>query len=44
VHPNPAAALCDGPQALLTEVLAELTASMTALAPIAGRTMTPPPV
>jgi 3-deoxy-7-phosphoheptulonate synthase len=44
VHPNPAAALCDGPQALLTEDLAELTASMTALAPIAGRTMTPPPV
>lgn len=43
VHPNPAAALCDGPQALLAEDLAELTASMTALAPIAGRTMTPPP-
>jgi len=43
VHPDPAAALCDGPQALLTEDLAELTASVTALAPIAGRTMTPPP-
>ena len=43
VHPDPAAALCDGPQALLAEDLAELTASVTALAPIAGRTMTPPP-
>ena len=43
VHPDPAAALCDGPQALLTEDLAELTASVAALAPIAGRTMTPPP-
>ena len=43
VHPDPAAALCDGPQALMAEDLAELTASVRALAPIAGRTLTSPP-
>jgi len=43
VHPDPAAALCDGPQALMAEDLAELTASVKALAPIAGRALTSPP-
>jgi 3-deoxy-7-phosphoheptulonate synthase len=43
VHPDPAAALCDGPQALMAEDLAELTDSVRALAPIAGRTLTSPP-
>ena len=43
VHPDPATALCDGPQALMAEDLAELTSSIKALAPIAGRTLTAPP-
>jgi len=43
VHPDPASALCDGPQALIADDLAELTAAIHALAPIAGRTMTPAP-
>ena len=43
IHPDPATALCDGPQALMAEDLAELTSSIKALAPIAGRTLTAPP-
>ena len=43
IHPDPARALCDGPQALMAEDLAELTSSIKALAPIAGRTLTAPP-
>jgi len=37
VHPNPETALCDGPQALTTADLAELSASLTQQATIAGR-------
>jgi 3-deoxy-7-phosphoheptulonate synthase len=37
IHPHPEVALCDGPQALVAEDLAELSAAITALAGIDGR-------
>jgi 3-deoxy-7-phosphoheptulonate synthase len=44
VHPSPATALCDGPQALVDEDLPHLTEAVTALAAAVGRTVTGPPV
>jgi 3-deoxy-7-phosphoheptulonate synthase len=37
IHPDPQAALCDGPQALPAEDLAELAEACRALAPAVGR-------
>jgi 3-deoxy-7-phosphoheptulonate synthase len=37
VHPHPEAALCDGPQALLDEDLAELAEAMRTIPPLLGR-------
>ncbi len=42
VHPDPSTALCDGPQALVDEDLAELGAAVHALPPLLGRELTPP--
>jgi len=42
VHPHPETALCDGPQALVREDLAELTELVRALPPVVGRTLTAP--
>ncbi|GAA0954026.1 3-deoxy-7-phosphoheptulonate synthase [Actinocorallia libanotica] len=42
VHPHPETALCDGPQALVREDLAELTELMRALPPVVGRSLTAP--
>ncbi|MDX6743172.1 3-deoxy-7-phosphoheptulonate synthase [Actinocorallia sp. A-T 12471] len=43
VHPHPETALCDGPQALIHDDLAELTELVKALPPIVGRALTPAP-
>ncbi|WP_017573841.1 3-deoxy-7-phosphoheptulonate synthase [Nocardiopsis halotolerans] len=43
VHPHPENALCDGPQALLGEDLAELRDLAGTLATLTGRTLTPAP-
>ncbi len=43
VHPAPETALCDGPQALLEEDLAELRDLASTLATLSGRTLTPAP-
>ena len=43
VHPDPGTALCDGPQALVDDDLVELAAAVRDLAPLLGRTPTPPP-
>ncbi|MEO3783354.1 3-deoxy-7-phosphoheptulonate synthase [Actinocorallia sp. B10E7] len=40
VHPHPEAALCDGPQALVQEDLAELAELVRALPPVVGRELT----
>jgi 3-deoxy-7-phosphoheptulonate synthase len=40
VHPHPEAALCDGPQALLDEDLAELAEAMRTIPPLLGRAST----
>jgi 3-deoxy-7-phosphoheptulonate synthase len=37
VHPHPEAALCDGPQALLDDDLAELAEAMRTIPPLLGR-------
>jgi len=42
VHPEPTAALCDGDQALLDSDIRELAAIAAHLAPLMGRTLTPP--
>ena len=42
VHPHPETALCDGPQALVREDLAELTELVRALPPVVGRSLTAP--
>ncbi|HEY1619467.1 MAG TPA: 3-deoxy-7-phosphoheptulonate synthase [Streptosporangiaceae bacterium] len=42
VHPQPATAMCDGDQALTGEDIAELAAAAAALAPMMGKTLTPP--
>lgn len=39
VHPNPTAALCDGPQALYGEDLDELARACKELPPLVGRTL-----
>ncbi|MFD6095954.1 3-deoxy-7-phosphoheptulonate synthase [Nocardiopsis flavescens] len=41
VHPHPETALCDGPQALVEEDLAELRDLAETLAALTGRTLTP---
>lgn len=43
VHPHPENALCDGPQALVEEDLAELRDLAGTLAALNGRTLTPAP-
>jgi 3-deoxy-7-phosphoheptulonate synthase len=44
LHPEPGAALCDGPQALVDVDLAALTAALHAMPPLLGRELvTPPP-
>ncbi|MFL1378549.1 MULTISPECIES: 3-deoxy-7-phosphoheptulonate synthase [unclassified Nocardiopsis] len=43
VHPHPETALCDGPQALVQEDLAELRDLAGTLAALTGRTLTPAP-
>jgi 3-deoxy-7-phosphoheptulonate synthase len=43
VHPHPETALCDGPQALVQEDLAELRDLAETLAALTGRTLTPAP-
>ncbi|GAB2818897.1 3-deoxy-7-phosphoheptulonate synthase [Actinocorallia aurea] len=43
VHPHPETALCDGPQALVHDDMAELAALVQALPPIVGRQLTPAP-
>ncbi|MDT7572050.1 MAG: 3-deoxy-7-phosphoheptulonate synthase [Actinomycetota bacterium] len=40
VHPDPTAALCDGPQALYGEELEQLAAACRDLPPVVGRTLT----
>ena len=40
VHPDPTAALCDGPQALYGELLDELAAACRDLPPVVGRRLT----
>ena len=42
VHPRPEAALCDGPQAITTEEIAELVAEIIAVAKAVGRPMANP--
>ncbi|WP_106398382.1 3-deoxy-7-phosphoheptulonate synthase [Actinocorallia populi] len=42
VHPHPETALCDGPQALVREDLAELAELVRALPPVVGRSLTVP--
>ena len=42
VHPRPEAALCDGPQAITTEEVAELVADIIAVAKAVGRPMANP--
>ena len=39
VHPDPTAALCDGPQALYGELLAELAEACRVLPPVVGKTL-----
>jgi 3-deoxy-7-phosphoheptulonate synthase len=39
VHPQPEAALCDGPQALHGELLDELTVAMATIPPLVGRSL-----
>ncbi len=41
VHPDPTAALCDGPQALYGDLLDELAAACRDLPPVVGRRLTP---
>src|SRR3954462_6433694 len=43
VHPDPGTALCDGPQALVTSDLDELSAAVRDLSPLLGRTPATPP-
>lgn len=43
VHPHPETALCDGPQALVGDDLAELADLMDTLPALLGRTRTPAP-
>ena len=43
VHPHPETALCDGPQALVEDDLAELAAVLSDLSPMMGRAVTMPP-
>ena len=42
VHPRPEVALCDGPQAITTEEIAELVAEIIAVAKAVGRPMANP--
>ena len=39
VHPDPTAALCDGPQALYGELLEQLAAACRDLPPLVGRSL-----
>ncbi|HMC71120.1 MAG TPA: 3-deoxy-7-phosphoheptulonate synthase [Mycobacteriales bacterium] len=43
VHPDPGTALCDGPQALVDDDLAELAETVRTLPQMLGRTLTQPP-
>ena len=43
VHPQPAAAMCDGDQALTGEDIRELAVAVSTLPPLLGRTLTPAP-
>jgi 3-deoxy-7-phosphoheptulonate synthase len=43
VHPHPEQALCDGPQALVADDLAQLAATVRDLAPLLGKRLTTPP-
>jgi 3-deoxy-7-phosphoheptulonate synthase len=43
VHPDPGAALCDGPQALVDTDLDELASAVRDLPPLLGRTLAGPP-
>jgi 3-deoxy-7-phosphoheptulonate synthase len=43
VHPDPGAALCDGPQALVDDDLSELATAVRDLPPLLGRRLTTPP-
>ena len=43
VHPHPEQALCDGPQALVADDLAQLAATVRDLPPLLGKRLTPPP-
>ena len=43
VHPDPGAALCDGPQALVDADLDQLAAAVRDLPPLLGRQLTSPP-
>jgi len=42
VHPRPEVALCDGPQAITTDEIAELVADIIAIAKAVGRPMANP--
>ena len=42
VHPRPEVALCDGPQAITTDEVAELVADIIAVAKAVGRPMANP--
>jgi 3-deoxy-7-phosphoheptulonate synthase len=42
-HPEPDAAICDGPQALPTRALAEYVAQVSRVAEVAGKALTPAP-
>jgi 3-deoxy-7-phosphoheptulonate synthase len=43
VHPDPGSALCDGPQALVDDDLAQLAEAVQTLPALLGRTLSPPP-
>jgi 3-deoxy-7-phosphoheptulonate synthase len=43
IHPDPAAAMCDGDQALTGTDIRELEAAVTSLPPLLGRKLTPAP-
>jgi 3-deoxy-7-phosphoheptulonate synthase len=44
VHPHPELALCDGPQALVDDDLAQLAIAVRDLPPLLGRRVTTPPI